>query len=182
MLTLKELVRFFDEKATASAFRLETLAEYSVGSDGGDFARHKAGEPEPDWDRKNPWLAELRSEKESGFRRHRVRILRTPLNDYLRFECEWGHVLNSEAGEEIHVLVLAERELPAEVVDHDFWLLDDEYPIRMHYTESGEFVGGELMDNLERYQKAREAALAGAEPFERWWARHPEEWRATRTV
>ncbi|MFE9245052.1 DUF6879 family protein [Nocardiopsis sp. NPDC006938] len=182
MLTLDELVRFFDERITASAFRLETLPEYSVGSDGNDFDRHKAGAPDPDWERKNPWLEKLRAEKKAGFRRYRVRVLRTPLNDYLRFACEWGYALNSKAGEEINVLDLTERELPAEVVDHDFWLLDDRYPIRMHYSESGEFVGGELMDNLGHYMKARDAALAAAEPFEQWWARHPEEWRANRTV
>ncbi|AFR11165.1 hypothetical protein [Nocardiopsis alba] len=34
MLTLDELKAFFDEKATKSAFRLETLAEYSVGTPG----------------------------------------------------------------------------------------------------------------------------------------------------
>jgi hypothetical protein len=174
--------KFFDDHLTKSAFRLEALDHYEVESDGDDFARFKAGEAEPDWERKNPWLEVLRSEKEAGILEHRVRVLRTPLNDYVRFECEWGYVPNSEAGEEIHVLDLAERALPPEVVDHDFWLIDDKYPLRMHYAENGEFIGAELVDNLGRYQKARDAALAAAEPFAQWWACHPEEWRANRTV
>lgn len=182
MLTVSELEEFFDTKMTRSAFRLETLDHYEVDSDGDDFARHKAGEAEPDWERKNAWLDVLRAGKEAGIREYRVRVLRTPLNDYLRFECEWGYLLNAEAGEEIHVLDLAERELPAEVVDHDFWLIDDKYPLRMHYSETGEFIGGELVDSLELYRKARDAALAVSEPFEQWWARHPEEWRINRTV
>lgn len=182
MLTESELEAFFDEHLTTSAFRLEALDHYEVDSDGDDFARFKAGEAEPDWERKNAWLDMLRAEKAAGIREYRVRVLRTPLNDYLRFECEWGYVPNSEAGEEIHVLDLAEREFPAEVVDHDFWLIDDKYPLRMHYGEAGEFLGAELVDSLGRYQKARDAALAAAEPFERWWARHPEEWRTNRTV
>lgn len=182
MLTVAELLEFFDARLTRSAFRLETLDQYDVGSDGGDFRRFVAGEAEPDWDRKNPWLDTLRKEKERGVHRYRVRVLRTPLNDYLRYSCEWGYVLNSEAGEEIHVLDLAECELPVEVVDHDFWLIDDKYPLRMHYGEGGEFLGAELVDSLERYQKARDAALAAAEPFDQWWARHPQEWRSNRTV
>lgn len=182
MFTENELERFFDDHLTRSAFRLEALDHYEVDSDGGDFARFKAGEAEPDWDRKNAWLDVLRAGTEAGIREYRVRILRTPLNDYLRYECEWEYVLNSQAGEEIHVLDLAERELPPEVVDHEFWLLDDAYPLRMHYSETGEFIGGELVDSLDRYRKARDAALAAAEPFEQWWARHPEEWRTNRTV
>ncbi|MGW8526186.1 DUF6879 family protein [Nocardiopsis sp. CA-288880] len=182
MLTVAELLGFFDTRLTESAFRLETLDQYDVGSDGGDFHRFVVGEPEPDWDRKRPWLETLRTERDAGIRRHRVRVLRTPLNDYLRYACEWGYVLNAEAGEEIHVLDLAERALPPEVVDHDFWLIDDKYPLRMHYAENGEFIGAELVDNLGRYQKARDAALAAAEPFAQWWACHPEEWRANRTV
>ncbi|MEE2039072.1 hypothetical protein Q8791_17810 [Nocardiopsis sp. CT-R113] len=182
MFTEAELEGFFDTHLTESAFRLETLDHYDVASDGGDFQRFVAGEPEPDWERKNPWLETLRAAKEAGVREYRVRVLRTPLSDYLRYSCEWGYALNGEAGEEIHVLDLAERKLPAEVVDHDFWLLDDKYPLRMHYSPKGEFIGGELVDSLELYQKARDAALASAEPFAPWWARHPEEWRANRTV
>ncbi|MFW5415572.1 hypothetical protein J0910_02810 [Nocardiopsis sp. CNT-189] len=183
MLTADELGAYFDTKLTRSAFRLETLDHYEVESDGGDFARHKAGEPEPDWERKNAWLEVLRAEEKAGIREYRVHVLRTPLNDYLRYECEWGYLFNIEAGEEVFILDLAERELPTEVVDHDFWLIDDEHPLRMHYGEAGEFIGAELVpDSLDRYRKARDAALAAAEPFEQWWARHPEEWRANRSV
>lgn len=182
MLTEAEMEKFFDDHLTKSAFRLEMLDHYEVDSDGDDFARFKAGEPEPDWERKNQWLDVLRAEKEAGILEHRVRVLRSPLNDYIRYECEWGYVPNSGAGEEIHVLDLAERDLPTVLVDHDFWLIDDKYPLRMHYSETGEFVGAHLVDNVELYQKARDAALAAAEPFERWWARRPEEWRANRTA
>jgi len=182
VLTVAEVLECFDTRLTRSAFRLEQLDRYDVSSDGDDFARHRAGEAEPDWERKNPLLENLRKEKEKGIRRYRARVLATPLNDYLRYACEWGYALNSRAGEEIHVLDLSERELPAEVVDHDFWLIDDKYPLRMYYGEGGEFLGAEVVDNLSRYQKARDAALAVAEPFTRWWGRHPEEWRANRTV
>ena len=182
MLTEAEMDEFFDRHLTKSAFRLEALDHYEVGSDGNDFARFKAGEAEPDWERKNKWLNVLRAEKEAGILEHRVRVLRTPLNDYIRFECEWSYVPNTQAGEEIHILNLTERELPREVVDHDFWLIDDKYPIRMHYSEAGEFIGAEPADDLELYRRARDTALAVSEPFKQWWDRHPEEWRVNRTA
>jgi hypothetical protein len=37
-------------------FRLETLADYSVGDDGVDYERFIAGAPEPTWERKRPWM------------------------------------------------------------------------------------------------------------------------------
>ncbi|MGW6279086.1 DUF6879 family protein [Kribbella sp. NPDC055071] len=162
-----------------SAFRLETLDRYQVDSDGGDLARYLSGEPEPDPDRKGPWLETLRTERAAGKLRHRVHILRTPLNDYLRYECEWGYVPNSEAGEEIHILDTAERALPSEVeLLEDFWLMDDETVLRMHYDERGGYLGASLADDVVPYRRTRDAALAASSAFASWWQNHPEYWRA----
>ena len=80
------------------------------------------------------------------------------------------------AGEDIRVLDLAERPRPAAVVDHDFWLIDDRDVLLMRYDASGRFMAAELLppSELPRYQAARDAALAAAEPFGPWWQRHPE--------
>jgi len=162
-----------------SAFRLETLDHYQVASDGGDLARYLSGEPDPDPDRKGPWLERLRAEKVAGRLRHRVHVLRTPLNDYLRFECEWGYAPNAGAGERIHILDTAERGLPAEVeMLEDFWLMDDETVLRMHYDEQGAYLGASLADDVVPYRRTRDAALAASEDFAGWWHDHPEYWRA----
>lgn len=62
-------------------------------------------------------------------------------------------------------------------MDHDFWLIDDRDGIRMHYYPDGRFLGAGPVgsDQVLRYQHCRDAAVAAAEPFVTWWARHPEE-------
>lgn len=166
----------FVRQADHDVFRLECLDQYQVESDGGDYARYLAGEPGPDMTRMGPWLDRLRDETERGLRRRRVHILRSPIGDYLRFECEWAYALNAQAGEEIRILDLAERPLPPALTLEDFWVIDGQSVALMHYTGDGEFLGASLVPELERSQQlaAQEAAWATAEPFESWWARHRE--------
>jgi len=184
MLTATELGEYIDARLTRSAFRLELLDRYDVETDGVDFARYLRGEPGPTPERKGPWLDRLRREREAGILNHRVHVLRTPLNDYLRYECEWGYAPNVAAGEDVCILDLAEQPAPPQLVDHDFWLINDEHGIRMHYDTDGRFVGAEpaSVSELPRYRQARDVALAAAEPFAVWWARHPDEWRANRAA
>ena len=161
---------------SSTAFRLETLDVYASSSDGGEVARYLRGEDAPDPARKEPWLARLRSERAMGRLRQRVHVLTSPIDGYLRYACEWGYVYNVRAGEDIRILDLAERPRPAAVVDHDFWLIDDRDVLLMRYDASGRFTAAELLppSELPRYQAARDAALAAAEPFGPWWQRHPE--------
>jgi Family of unknown function (DUF6879) len=159
-----------------TAFRLETLDLYSSGSDGGDVARYLRGEPAPDPARKEPWLARLRDERASGKLRQRVHVLRSPLSPYLRYECEWGYAYNAPF-EDIRILDLAERAFPPGLIaDHDFWLIDDQDLIIINYDDGGRFASAEIAAaaELPRYQAARSAALAAAEPFLAYWRRHTE--------
>ena len=180
MLDVTGLGEYVDAHFTRRAFRLETLAAYDVATDDNDVGRYLRGEPEPDPARKGPWLERLRSERREGKRRQRVHVVRSPLSDYLRYECEWGYLPNVAAGEDIWILDLAERPVPAGLVDHDFWLLDDEHVIRMHYDGQGRFVGAEILDDaqLPRYRRARDEAIEAAEPFLDYWQRRPEDHRA----
>jgi hypothetical protein len=105
-------------------------------------------------------------------------VLRSPLSGYLRYELEWGYAPNSEAGQDIRVLDLAERARPEALaeIDHDFWLIDGETVARMIYDAGGRFVAAEILPpaQLPRYLAARDAALAAAEPFRSYWDRHPQ--------
>lgn len=177
MLDLDQTVAYFDAHYTRSAWRLETLDDYRVGSDGSDVDRYLAGEPDPDPGRKNPWLAELRAERATGKRRGRVHMLTTPLSDYLRYECEWGYVPNSDAGEDIRILDLTTTPRPAGIPDEDFWLLDDEHVLRMVYGPDHRFLGAIVADDPAPYRAARDAAIAASTPFGAWWERHTEFWR-----
>jgi hypothetical protein len=179
VLTAADLGRYIDERLTRSAFRLELLDSYDVEADGDDYARYLRGEPSPTLERKQPWLDRLRREHEAGILNQRVHILSTPLTDYLRYECEWGYEPNVAAGEDVRIIDLAEHAAPEGIADHDFWLIDDRHAIRMHYDDSGHFLGAEHVaeDQLPLYQHARQATIAASEPFTTWWARHPEEHR-----
>jgi len=184
MLDATQLGELIRGHFTSSAFRLETLASYDVGSDGGDVARYLRGESAPDPSRKDAWLARLRREAAEGKQRQRVHVWRGPLSPYLRYEAEWGYLPNVMAGEDVRVLDLAERSRPDDLVDHDFWLLDDQMVVRMHYDERGCFVGAEVLADadLPRYRAARDAAISAAEPFVSYWQRHPEYHRANRAA
>lgn len=161
-----------------TAFRLETLDAYEVASDGSDFARWLAGEPAPTPQRKEPWLARLRSERDRGLYRSRVHVVESPLSDYLRYECEWSYLPNGEAGEDIRILDLSEVPLPADehalfVQTGDFWLINGQ-TVRMDYDNRGQFVSAQVVrDGQNHYHRAAEVAWDRAEPFRQWWDRHP---------
>lgn len=85
---------------------------------------------------------------------------------------------NAEAGEQIHILDRSERRLPAEVeMLEDFWLMDDETVLRMHYDEQGAYLGASLADDVAPYRRTRDAALAASADFTTWWSQHLGYWR-----
>ncbi|QXV63508.1 DUF6879 family protein [Amycolatopsis sp. TNS106] len=180
MLDEEQLGDYIDARFTRRLFRLETHDFLDVGSDGDDFQRYLAGQPGPDMARKNAWLDVLRSEVAQGKYTYRVHVVRSPLTDYLRFDFEWGYVHNEEAGERIGILDLAERDAPSELINHDFWLIDDEHLVLMHYDDRGRFTGAEPVDDvneLARYQACAQAAWSAAQPFGDYWRGHPDAWR-----
>lgn len=183
MLDLDAVGALFESQCTCSAFRMEVMDRYDVVTDGDDVARYLAGEQVPDAAAKGPWLDQLRDDTAAGKRWSRVHVLQQPLSDYLRYECEWGYVYNAAAGEDIRILDLSEQDRPDALIEQEFWILDDACVLRMHY-DAGSFVGGEVLpaSELSRYRAARDAAWAAAEPFDPWWARHPQYHRASRTT
>jgi hypothetical protein len=157
-------------------FRWESLPEYQVDSDGDDYRRWLAGDPDPLSDRKRRWLATLGRERAEGRVSTRVRVLSEQLTDYERYSCEFGYALNAAAGEDIRVLRRGEHRIPDEFVDRDFWLVDADEVVEMHYDRHGRFLGAEVKAavELDSYLHLRDLAWEAAEPFVPWWARHPE--------
>ncbi|MGH3938947.1 MAG: DUF6879 family protein, partial [Pseudonocardiaceae bacterium] len=178
MLNEKELGDYIDRRFTRALFRLEILDLYDVSSNGDEYSRYIAGETKPNLERNKPWMEHIRGEVARGLHTYRVHVVRSPLNDYLRFECEWGYVYNAQAGEHIRILDLAERPRPAELIDEDFWLIDEREALRMHYSEDGKYVGAERTPDemLPRYLAAKDAAWSGAVGFADYWKAHPGYW------
>lgn len=188
MLTEHELYDWFAEHFIPvrcnTAFRVEFLSAYSVGSDGSDYQRWLEGEHEPTWERKNEVLRTIREETAAGLITERVKVMASPRTDYDRYACEWGYAHNGPAGERIRVWDLAETPLPALPISHDFWLLDNGQVLRMHYDEHGRFEGASIPSRsmLPAYQATRDLLWDGAVPFETWYPTHPELRRASRAA
>lgn len=187
MLTVAELSEIMSS-ARRSLFRLETLDRYEVPIDGSDFSVYLTGGDQPPNPDKLAWREHLRAEKAAGIRRHRVHLIDTTygLGDYLRYECEWGYTATTAAGEDVRILDLPPARRPPELteIDHDFWLLDEQRVLRMHYDADATFHGAELLpaDHMSLYQAARDVAWSRAEEFTSWWAAHPEYHRANQSV
>lgn len=171
MLTEQQLGEYIDRHFTSTLFRLETLETYDVGGDDEDFRRYLAGQSGPT----SKWPEVVRGEVASGKHTYRVHLVNGPLTDYLRYEFEWCYGPNASAGEHIRILDTVEAHKPAEVLDEDFWIVDDEQLIRMHYSRTGEFEGATLgsADELPRFRTARDAAWSSATDFSEYWRRHP---------
>ncbi len=179
-----KLRAFLAEHFTRAQFRLEALRAYNVETEKPKIAQFLAGAPEPDLTRMR-WLEWYADEKRRGLHRQRVRVLRPPLSDYERFECEWGYVYNVPAGEDVRVLELApddSREVAA-LVDsvEDFYLVNEEILVPMYYSDTGVPLGWDVITEPEtvgRYREIVAALVAEAVPFEPWWAAHPQYHRA----
>jgi hypothetical protein len=174
----RSLGRYIDQRYRApgdTLFRMETLPAYLVDTDGEDYRRWLDGATEPTWSRKQPWLDTLRREQSNGQVSRRVRVLSAAVTSYERYSCAFGYAYNVEAGEDVHILRVGEHAVPDGLGGRDFWIINDEVAVLMHYATDGRFrcatPAPELLDVL---RGERDAAWRAAEPFGRWWARHPE--------
>jgi uncharacterized protein DUF6879 len=120
-----------------SAFRLETLPEYSVPQEAEMLAAFKRGE-RVDLPDDHPWLLRVRRHTAAGRQMRRVRVVSYPLTDYLRMEMSW-YPKSAIAGEDIRIANLNENpELTT--CSQDFWLFDDSTALKMVYDSTGRFV------------------------------------------
>jgi hypothetical protein len=177
-LDLSGLAAYLAEHHHHDLLRVETFDHYTAASDGTEFARYRAGEPEPDRASKAAWLDRLRADTASGRPWRRLRVITPPLTDYVRYSCEWGYTDNTAAGEQVRVLDLAAAPPGSDVLLRlgDFYLLDHAHAAAMRYDPAGRFLSADpVPDPLTGiYRSAASAGWGLGEPFERWWGRHPE--------
>jgi hypothetical protein len=115
----------------------------NVTSDGEDFRRWLEGATEPTWTRKQPWLDTLRKERENGQISTRVRILSNQVTDNERYACDFGYRYNGEY-EDIRVLHRGEHEIPADLIERDFWIIGHSIVVTMYYDQHGRLDGAEV--------------------------------------
>ncbi|MFJ9028593.1 DUF6879 family protein [Streptomyces sp. NPDC102274] len=151
------------------AFRLETLPVYSVEGEEDEFetfrATGKLELPEDD-----PWLVKVRSFRDSGRRIRRVHVVTRPLSDYLRYEFA-AYRYNVEAGEDVRILDLTDRENPG-LPDQDFWLFGSSEVVTMNYRSDGTQVSRDLLEvpDLNQYRQWKELALSLSVPLSEYGA------------
>jgi len=177
LLDLQQLTELV-ETTTADMFRIETLPAYATPITSREYRRWLDGEPEPDWAARQPWLDTLTRWVTEGRQRRRVRVIHAPISDYERYACDWSYPSSVNAGEQVRVLDLNEVDAPKELlfVPGDWSLLDNTTVIKMYYGPEGQFTGAQPLDihHLAQHQIAALAAWNAAEPFEQWWAQHPQ--------
>jgi hypothetical protein len=144
-----------------SAFRLETLPEYSVPQEAEMLAAFKRGEP-VDLPDDHPWLVRVRQHVLAGKAMRRVRVVSYPLTDYLRMEMSW-YPKSVAAGEDIRI---TDQRLTG-----DFWLFDDEVAIVLHYDPAGRFIAAETSNDLAHYRRQRDLALTDCMELSAYTAR-----------
>jgi hypothetical protein len=109
-------------------------------------------------------------------------VIHDPITDYERYECEWGYVLNAQAGELIRIIDLADTSLPPALaaVEGDFWLIDGRDVVGMDYGLDGQFHGARVLEaeHLAPQRAAAEIAWQLGEDFAAWWDNHPRHHRA----
>jgi Family of unknown function (DUF6879) len=153
----------------SSAFRLELHPVYTMPGEADELRRFLAGEkPPPGYH--YGWLDTMAAARAAGKTVRRVRVVRQPLIDYIRYEFEWGFVYNVEAGEDIRVLDLTGQPYPG-LPDHDFWMFDEQAVVKMLYRPGGTQIGRVLVPStdLEAYLRYRDLAWREAIPFRDYW-------------
>lgn len=179
MLTEAQLDPYFDE-ISHDAFRLEALPSYAVSVESSGLRAYLAGEPFQKSDAGQAFNEFVRGQVEAGVTWRRVRVVRGPLSDYERWECEWGYAVSDELGHHTYVLDLAEVTDAPQLPDYDWWMFDEKVVLRFTYDAAGAFVGADAIDDageVARHRAWRDSALVAAVPFSRYWAAHPQYWR-----
>lgn len=76
-------------------------------------------------------------------------------------------------GEEFFILDITDGPNPLRDVP-DFWFFDSESVAVMEYDDVGKYRGAEILpsNRTPEFVRHRDVALAHAEPFTEWWAKH----------
>lgn len=147
-----------------TAFRLEVRDSYlGVVYEPEPYRKFLAGEPDDGlW--LKPWCDGVRARATAGKTMARVRVVSRPMGDYARYSVDVACRLNIPAGEEIRYLTRSDaKDLP----DDDYWLFDSRRLYVLHYDETDDLVGAELIDNpatVVQYNYWRDMALHLATP------------------
>ncbi|WP_432029246.1 DUF6879 family protein [Streptomyces sp. 1222.5] len=149
------------------AWRLETLPWYRVPSEDGDIREFLAGHRIDPANYTSSYTEGLRKLRAEGKSKGRVHIVSRPLTDYLRFEFMY-YASHAAAGDDIRIMDVTDRENPLAGIQ-DFWILDKEEVVLMHYQPDGTQISRELYEgDVTPFLEYQRIALAESVPFEEY--------------
>lgn len=168
-MILTNLLQQFAE-CQRSAWRFECQQTYTMPREQDNLSRWRSGQPKPEGHNAE-WHERVKGYLADGKTIGRVRVIRRPLSEYIRFQLDWAIPGNIEAGEDTRILEMTELEL--DLPAHDFWLFDDQLVVDMNFNPDGTLINLDQRENpdLAMYRKWRDTALAHAVPFSEWNAR-----------
>jgi len=149
-----EAIRTFEH----TAFRLEQQRQYAEPA--GTVERFLAGDPQPpdDVPEFRAWADDIRTLTQQGKRIERVRIHDDPPTGYQRWE-RWAGQQTIAAGEVIRYISRHRAYevglLPAAGPD-DWWLMDDDRLVVMHFNTEGHLDESELVTDPDWVTRACE--------------------------
>jgi hypothetical protein len=152
----------FDE-FHATAFRLEALPAYNVGSEESRLAAFREHRARPERSvRTSPWLARVAATTAAGKRWRRLRVLDEPITEYQRYQLLSGSYAESQTAGDETLLIHRRLAAPRLRFDsgqrpvRDFWLFDLGQPterlVAMDYTTDGQFTGHRDVNDPAEYQ------------------------------
>jgi hypothetical protein len=178
LLSEADLDPIFDA-ARFDAFRLEIRPTYTSDVESPRLRSYLAGDPYDPAAEPHEWYQYIQDWTDRGVNFRKVHVVRSPLSEYLRWECEWSYTATERRGQRTHILDLAEVDAPPALPDYDFWMFDESVVLKFVYNDSGGFVGAERLSIsvTGRHVGYRDAALKAATPFPAYWQAHPNYWR-----
>jgi hypothetical protein len=162
LLIGEDLERLFTTFAH-TAYRLEVRERYGVGYETVPVRQFLAGEP-VDLSYMERWLALMTALTNDGKRIERVRVVSQPFSDYTRYGL-WLCDRNVKAGEDIRYL---DRQRAGDLPNHDYWLFDSSRLFLMHFDETDDLLGAELVEDptvVVQHCLWRDAAWHYATPY-----------------
>lgn len=156
------------EKFQHEAWRLETLPQYLMPQEEGEFAAFVSGVRIDPHAVSNEYTERLRRQAVEGRSQGRVHIVTRPLSPYLRFEFTQYYAPHALAGEEIRILDVTDRANPLQGVQ-DFWIFDRAEVVLMNYHPDGRQINREVHEgDTERFAEYQRIAVAASVPFEEY--------------
>lgn len=164
LMTMDELAKLL-RRIERSAFRLETLSEYSAPGEAAllraFFDGHALPPRTPETD---PWLRMVADSINTGRSWSRVHVIERPLTRYLQFELI-GYLGNLAAGEDVRIASRDSQPGPLDELNQDFWMLDEDAVVVMRYDQDNRLVDIERSPDVATFRQHRDLAVAHSIPL-----------------